>query len=170
MTNLERAMMVAGLAHTNQTYDMYPYTYHIKSVIEIAQELGYDHTIQVACALHDAIEDDGVSYNDIKRGFGEEVAEIVFAVTDELGRNRVERKMKTYPKIKANWKATVVKICDRIANASHSKEYSPKKFTMYQDEHEDFMRNLMLDSHPQNEVKKAWDKLNRLMRTNEVAV
>jgi len=158
----EKALLIAERAHANQTYDIYPYIYHPKTVANIAEELGYDEAIVVACILHDVIEDGAVSYNDIKGIFGEEIAEIVFAVTDELGRNRKERKTKTYPKIVALWKATVVKICDRIANVSHSKEYTPKLMKMYVREHDDFCANLKSTFHPPD-VNKAWDRLEFVM-------
>lgn len=163
MKNLERALMVAEKAHASQTYDIYPYLYHIKQVVKIATDLGYDETIVVACALHDALEDTALSYNDIKKAFGKDVAEIVYCVTDELGRNRKERKEKTYPKIRSNWKATVVKICDRIANISHSKEYNQELFLMYQKESEDFNRNIMSKDHPHEETNRAWTMLNNLI-------
>ena len=161
MNKLERALLVAEKAHANQHYDIYPYMFHIKQVVGVAKELGYDESVLVSCALHDVMEDGDLSYNDIKKGFGEEVAEIVYAVTDELGRNRKERKEKTYLKIKANIKATVVKICDRIANVSHSKEYNKRLFDMYYREHADFAKEL-LNSHP--DVTKAFDKLNELWK------
>lgn len=163
MTNKERALLVADKAHANQTYDIYPYGYHIRQVVKIAEELGYDENIIVASALHDTLEDTELSYNDLKKAFGEEVAEIVYCVTDELGRNRKERKIKTYPKIKSNWKATVVKICDRIANIQQSKDYNKKLFDMYKEEHDDFCRNLMCGDHPHSETNKAWQKLNLLV-------
>lgn len=164
MTNKERALMVADKAHANQTYDIYPYGYHIRQVVKIAEELGYDESIIVACALHDTLEDTDLSYNDIKKAFGEEVAEIVYCVTDELGRNRRERKINTYPKIKANWKAVVVKICDRIANVNQSIMYNKQLFDMYKKEHKDFCANIMSKDHPHNETNKAWEKLNILMQ------
>lgn len=105
-----------------------------------------------------------LSYNDIKKAFGEDVAEIVFAVTDELGRNRYERKNKTYPKIRANWKATVVKICDRIANIEQSRSYNSTLFKMYQKENPVFCTNLMSADHPHKETNKAWERLNILVK------
>jgi len=161
MKNIERALMIAELAHSNQTYDMYPYMYHIKSVVGIAEELGYDETILIGCALHDVLEDGHLSYNDIKTVFGFEVAEIVFAVTDELGRNRKERKEKTYPKIVKNWKAIVVKICDRIANIRHSKTTNPKMLNMYKKEHDDFYKALKTENA---EVFRAWDLLDKTIK------
>ncbi len=165
MTNKERALLVADKAHANQTYDIYPYGYHIRQVVKIAEELGYDESIIVASALHDTLEDTELSYNDLKKAFGEEVAEIVYCVTDELGRNRKERKAKTYPKIQGNWKATIVKICDRIANMQQSKDYNQKLFDMYKKEHEDFCRSLMCKDHPHLETNKAWQRLNKLVLT-----
>lgn len=163
MTNKERALLVAEKAHANQSYGIYPYMYHIKQVVKIAEELGYDESIVVACCLHDTLEDSDLSFNDIKKSFGEEVAEIVYCVTDELGRNRKERKSKTYPKIQANWKATVVKICDRIANITQSKNHNRELFKMYQKENDIFRRELMCKDHPHNETNKAWEKLNTLL-------
>ncbi len=163
MNNKERALLVAKKAHANQTYDIYPYIFHIKQVVRIAEELGYDESIIVASVLHDALEDTELSFNDLKKAFGEEVAEIVYCVTDELGRNRKERKEKTYPKIQGNWKATVVKICDRIANMEHSNLYNQKLFSTYQKEYDDLVKNLKSDDHPQNEVNKAWRRLEDII-------
>ena len=163
MKKLERALLVAEKAHAGQSYDIYTYMYHIQQVVNIAQSLGYDEAICVACALHDVLEDSDISFNDIKRFFGEEVAEIVYCVTDELGRNRKERKSRTYPKIRSNWKAVIVKICDRIANVRHSLQNNQKLFEMYQKEMPDFRRELIIDfPHPTSEVFKAWMELEVL--------
>lgn len=159
MNNVERALLVAEKAHAHQTYDIYPYIYHIKMTVKEAKDLGYDEVIQVASALHDVLEDTDLNYNDVKKAFGLEVAEIVFNVTD--GRNRKERKAKTYVKVKSCWKSTVVKICDRIANMKHSKSYNPEKQKMYQKEFENFVRELSNDKHPA-EVDRAWSRLKKL--------
>jgi len=142
MNKVERALLVAEKVHANQSYDIFPYIYHIKQVVNIAKQFEFDDYIVSACALHDSMEDGNLSYNDIKKYFGEDVAEMVYAVTDELGRNRKERKSKTYPKIKANWKAVAVKLCDRIANIRHSAEFTPDMIKMYSNEHEAFKKEL----------------------------
>jgi len=160
MTNKEKALLVAGRVHANQRYDIFPYIYHIKRVVAIAEKLHYDESIIVACALHDSLEDTDLAYDDIVKFFGLEVAEIVFAVTDELGKNRKEKKEKTYAKIRNNWKAVAVKICDRIANVSHSMEYSDKHIDMYRKEHTDFYNNIHNPEHPEIELRKAWNKLH----------
>lgn len=162
MTKKERALMVAENVHHGQTYDIYPYIYHVRRVAEIAEQLGYDEEIVVACILHDVLEDTHLSYNDLRKAFGVEIAEIVYCVTDELGRNRKEKKAKTYPKIVSNWKSTVVKICDRIANMQQSIEYDEKKYEMYKKEHEDFSKLLKVSVHPVD-VEKAWKRLESLL-------
>lgn len=163
LSKLERALMVAEREHVGQHYDIFSYMYHIRLVVKIAQSLGYDETIQVACALHDVMEDGSLSYNDIKCYFGEEVADIVYAVTDELGRNRKERKSKTYSKIRQLWKAVAVKLCDRIGNMLHSAKYSPNMIKMYRKEHVAFKEALTNPDHPQEELKKAWDEIESIM-------
>jgi len=168
MTNKERALLVADKAHANQTYDIYPYGYHLRQVVKITEELGYDESIVVAAALHDTLEDTELSYNDLKKAFGLEVAEIGYCVTDELGRDRKERKEKTYPKIRSNWKAVVVKICDRIANMQQAKLYNSRLYEIYQNEHDDFCKHIMNTEHPQNETNKAWQKLNNLITAEKV--
>jgi guanosine-3',5'-bis(diphosphate) 3'-pyrophosphohydrolase len=156
MTNLERALLVAERVHAKETYDIYPYMFHIRQTVLVAQELGFDEDVQVGCALHDVMEEGNLSYNDIKKHFGEQVAEIVFCVTDELGRNRKEKKEKTYPKLKANLKATLVKFCDRISNVRNSKQFNNRLFSMYVEENHDFCLNLA-NTHP--DVQKAFNLL-----------
>jgi (p)ppGpp synthase/HD superfamily hydrolase len=164
MNNLEKALMIAEKAHNNQSYDsIYPYMYHIKEVVRIAQELEFNKDIQVACALHVVLEDSDVSYNDLKKSFNKEIAEIVYAVTDELGRNRKERKEKTYPKIKANWKAIAVKLCDRIANIEHSIASNSRFKDLYVKEHIEFKENLLTFETVEN-TKLGWAYLDNLIK------
>lgn len=158
MNKIEYALLVAERIHANQQYDIFPYMYHIKQVVNIALSFNLDETIIIACALHDSIEDGNLSYNDIKQYFGEEVAEIVFAVTDELGRNRKERHDKTYPKIKSNWKAIAVKLCDRLANMQFCSQYSRDIMKMYINEYKEFKNNIYDEN-----VQNIWNELDKLI-------
>ena len=170
MTLLERGLMCAEKVHMNQSYDIFPYMFHIKQVVKIAKLYGCDEIIQCACALHDSMEDGNLSYNDIKKYFGQDVAEIVYAVTDELGRNRKERKSKTYPKIRANWMAVAVKLCDRIANMKHSSEFTPDMMSMYTKEHKAFKDALYDPEHRKYEcVDKLWNGLEYIINPVDVA-
>ena len=133
----------ASKHHKGQWYGSKPYMYHLKKVSDVALDLKFtDESILMGCLLHDIIEDTEVSYKDVTENFGEEVAEIVYCVTDELGRSRKERKSKTYKKIRNNPKSIVVKLCDRISNITESmgsENYNLKLMKMYLDEHIDFV-------------------------------
>tara|TARA_R110000737_G_scaffold168066_1_gene194593 strand:+ start:347 stop:967 length:621 start_codon:yes stop_codon:yes gene_type:complete len=137
----------ASKHHKGQWYGSKPYMYHLKKVSDVALDCDYtDESILMSCLLHDVIEDTMATYKDVKENFGEEVAEIVYCVTDELGRNRKERKSKTYKKIYDNPKAIVVKLCDRISNITESMSadnFNPKKMLMYYREHNDFVNGIL---------------------------
>lgn len=164
MTNKEKAILVATAAHGDQKYGIYPYIYHLKQVSEIAEALGFEEDIVTAAILHDSLEDTSISYNDLKKEFGEEVAEIVYAVTDELGRNRTERHLKTYPKIYNNWKATAVKICDRIVNINESLLSNDRMCKLYVKEHDNFVKGVKNPEHTYPELMAAWSMLDNLIK------
>ena len=147
ITLVKEAAYFAIAAHGNQTYDGYPYYYHLEEVVEILREFGFTEDVYIIAAyLHDILEDTAVSYNDIKKKFGEEVAEIDFALSDELGRNRKERKAKTLPKIAANNKAIVVKLGDRISNMRNSLKKGHRMSDMYLKEYDEFKSALYISA------------------------
>ena len=139
----------ASKHHKGQWYGSKPYMYHLKKVSDVALDLKFtDESILMSCLLHDIIEDTEISYKDVKENFGEEVAELVYCVTDELGRSRKERKSKTYKKIRNNPKSIVVKLCDRISNITESMgndNYNLKLMKMYLDEHNEFVNGISND-------------------------
>ena len=57
--------------------------------------------------------------------------------------NRKERKKKTYPKIRKNVGAILVKLCDRVANVRHSLLYDSQLYKMYLNEHNHFIDNVV---------------------------
>ena len=98
---------------------------------------------------HDLIEDCRVSYNDVKDALGQEAADIVYAVTNEKGKNRKERANdKYYEGIRRTPGAVFVKLCDRIANIQYSKMTGSRMFEMYKKESDNFI------------VKMGWDDSN----------
>ena len=139
--NFRVAIFFAKAAHAGQKYNGRPYSYHLNLVAREARKFTDSEKLIIACWLHDVLEDTDVSYKELKDSFGHNVSEIVYCVTDELGRNRKERKEKTYPKIFANPDAGFVKICDRIANMRECiKNDNVKLGKMYVDEHKEFCR------------------------------
>ena len=122
------------------------------------------HTVAQGYAgyLHDTIEDTTRSFKDISERFGEQVAELVYCVTSELGRNRSERNKKTYPKIAANRQAVVLKLADRIANVEYGLATGGKQ-DMYAKEFPDFFAGLKGDeANIQREIN-MWNHLRRLL-------
>lgn len=134
---VEKAQLFAKQAHEGQFYGKNEdYIFHLESTWKIAVDYDLRTPIQVACWLHDILEDTEVTYSQLLDNFGFEIAELVYSVTDELGRNRKEREMKTYEKIFEYGKdAALLKLCSRIANIHYSKSKNYKFFLMYQKEH-----------------------------------
>jgi (p)ppGpp synthase/HD superfamily hydrolase len=122
---VREARMVAVKGHAAQSYDdIFPYEKHLDDVVDVLKRFDVGNKYLIAGYLSDY--------------FGEEIAEIVYCVTDELGRNRKERKAKTLPKIAQNPDAVIIKLADRIANIEHggkidmyAKEYFDFKFALY---------------------------------------
>lgn len=155
------ARMVSIQAHGNQTYDgIFPYKKHLDDVVEVLKRFGYSGKYIIAAYLHDIIEDTSLSYNKVKKYFGEEVAEMVYCVTDELGRNREEKKRKTLPKTASNPDAIILKLGDRIANIEHG-----GKIDMYAKEYGQFEGALRLNS--QRSAEDMWSHLETLLNIKE---
>lgn len=115
-----------------------------------------DQTMLEAAWLHDVVEDRGVKVKEIREMFGDEVARLVEAVTDEPGENRKARKFATYPKIReAGALAVRLKLADRIANIEQG-----GLSKMYQKEHEDFKRAL----YTPGENEDMWEHVNKLVK------
>ncbi len=153
----KEARMVAVKAHSNQSYDdIFPYEKHLDDVVDVLKRYGFSGKYIVAGYLHDSIEDDGLSHKDIKRHFGLEVAEMVYCVTDELGRDRNEKKTKTLPKTASNPDAIVLKLADRIANVEHG-----GKVGMYANEYGEFKKALYHNTP--HDGLKMWDDLEVLL-------
>ena len=158
----KEARMVAVKAHSNQSYDdIFPYEKHLDDVVDVLKRFGFSGKFIVSGYLHDTMEDDGLSFKDISKHFGKEVAEIVYCVTDEMGRDRTEKKSKTLPKTSANPDAIIVKLADRIANCEHG-----GKVGMYSKEYEIFKGALYLNTPADG--KKMWEHLDSLMGINKL--
>jgi (p)ppGpp synthase/HD superfamily hydrolase len=158
----KEARMFAVKAHANQSYDdVFPYEKHLDDVVDVLKRFGFSGKYIIAGYNHDVMEDTGISYNKVKRYFGEEVAEMVYCVTDELGRSRKEKKDKTLPKTSSNPDAIIVKLADRIANIEHG-----GKIDMYAEEYNEF--KTFLYSNTPHSAKSMWLHLEKLLKINLV--
>jgi (p)ppGpp synthase/HD superfamily hydrolase len=161
----QKAILFAIEAHKDQMYGKFPYISHLMSASMTATRFGCsivdaENGIYQHCGLilHDSMEDAGVKFRSIKNEFGERVAEMVFGMTDEIGRNRKERHEKTYPKIKANKDSLFGKLCDRITNAEQSARERSRQMDMYRTEHPEFREALYIEEH-----KAMWDHLEKVL-------
>lgn len=156
----------------NQKYDhVLPYGFHLKMVASFVSRYGYlvaeseaDILVLYGSAyLHDTIEDARMTYNDIvkfiddfrvgslvlpeeiKRKLEEQVAEIVYALTNEKGRNRKERANETYYKgIRDTRFASFIKMCDRLANIQYTMMFvfANRMLEVYRREYPEFIRSI----------------------------
>lgn len=164
----DRAGLFALWQHmkAGHEYGKMPYFYHCSCVLDIAEQYmpadwskslyngdpwTRSEIIGAACLCHDILEDTGLSYNDIKDVIGRPAADIVFLLTDEPGKTRAERHLRTYPKIASCRLATFVKLCDRLANRQEG-----GKADMYDREYQAFRDVFYIPE----EYSSLWDALD----------
>ena len=140
----------------NQKYDDKPYFVHLSSVAHYAEVYGHNVCenkndilpLIFGAYFHDSIEDARLTYNDVKdfaykymtNRQAYTAAEIVYALTNEKGRNRAERANdKYYSGIRETPFAPFVKMCDRFANMSYSSMNKSRMIDVYKKELEHFL-------------------------------
>ena len=130
-------------------YDGKPYSVHLSMVALNAVRFidciptQNQNDVILACWLHETIENCRLTYNDIKEVAGETVANIVYAVTNEKGKNRKERANDVYyDGIRKIMWAKYVKLCDRLANVQYSYDNMSTMYDVYQEENDAFIEAL----------------------------
>lgn len=176
-----------GDIYCNQKYaDSLPYSFHLKCVeqqgekfmylipkefVENKQNIYSDtvslvNIVRVALTAHEAIEDFRMTYNDVKGKAtelgntvaGEMVADIVYTVTDEKGKNREERKNeKYYKELSENKLAVFVKLADLSANTLFSKLTGSSMYEKYKKEFPKFKEKVYVE-----EYKEFFDYLENI--------
>lgn len=157
-----KAMAFAVRAHRGQMYGDQPFWSHPKDAADVARRFGLEETLQVACWLHDVVEDTETTLAQVEEVFGAEVARLVDAVTEPPGFTRKERHPAAWAKLKAAGDdAVAVKLSDRIANVESclaTPEGRKGLFKMYVKEYPAF-RAALKDAGP----ARMWDWLDSLM-------
>jgi GTP pyrophosphokinase len=124
VTLVNRAYETARRAHQNQMRSSgEAYINHPIAVARIVAEIGLDEVSLAAALLHDAVEDTEITIEDVRRDFGDEVAELVDGVT-KLERlqfdSREEQQAATMRKmlvaIARDIRVLVIKLADRLHN------------------------------------------------------
>ena len=126
---LDKAIIFAVHAHhnTERRGKGFPYIVHPMEAIEIVATITPDQELLAAAALHDTIEDTDVTVNNIRREFGDRIAELVHAESDQLngelfnGENEEEtwhaRKQAAIDRLKAaSHDAKIVAMGDKLSN------------------------------------------------------
>jgi len=164
---VKRAEEYARAQHEGQMYGERPYSYHLQQVAEIAEEYAHlldsDEDRQTAIAAawcHDVLEDCNITYNDFAEALNTKVADVVYRVTNEVGKNRKERAFRTYPKIWECELATYVKLCDRLANIRSSAADSNRLLKAYSKEHTVFKYALHSEKYA-----PIWDEIESVLNS-----
>lgn len=151
MTIDEKARIYAIEKHrdTNHGYDQYPYEFHLQMVVNAAEKFIHlipeeaQQNVLAGCWVHDVIEDARETYNDVKKALNEDIAELAYALTNNKGKTRSERAGERYYNgIRNTPYATFIKLCDRIANVTHSKNTRSRMLSVYRKENPKFIEKL----------------------------
>jgi len=135
-------MQFARAAHKGQVrkYTGNPYIDHLAEVAGIVAAATSDHSCangtEIAIAwLHDCMEDQGVSFDELKQKFGSIVAFGVADLSDLETGNRGVRNAKSRARLVAAppWVQTI-KCADLISNMSSIVEHDPKFAVIYLEE------------------------------------
>ncbi len=109
---LDRAIVFAVKAHagTERRGKGFPYIVHPMEAMEIVATMTPDQELLAAAALHDTVEDTDVTVEQIRAEFGDRVASLVAAESDEAVEGVSEED---------SWHARKQAAIDRLARAPH---------------------------------------------------
>lgn len=121
-TLLKRALDQAAVWHRAQIRKYpnadVPYVSHPAGVAVVLARHGFDDEVLAAGALHDVIEDQGITYDELARRFGERVASLVRYVSEQDKSQpwevRKRRYLEAFPH--KPWEAQAITLADKIDN------------------------------------------------------
>lgn len=107
---LDRAIIFAVKAHagTERRGKGFPYIVHPLEAVEIVATITPDQELLAAAALHDVVEDTGITAEEIREEFGERIANLVVAESDVFPEGLSEEE---------SWRARKQAAIDRLAAA-----------------------------------------------------
>ena len=115
---LDRAIIFAVQAHHNSERrgKGFPYIVHPLEAVEIVATITPDQELLAAAALHDTIEDTDVTVEQLRAEFGDRIADLVHAESDQI--NGVLFNAENGDEA-ATWHARKQAAIDRLAAAPH---------------------------------------------------
>ena len=124
IANVKKAYELAAKVHEGQKrLSGEPYIMHPLSVALILARLGMDDASIIAAMLHDTVEDTDLTNDEIKKEFGDTVAELVDGVT-KIGRvplqtkeeQQAENIRKMLIAMSRDIRVIIIKLADRLHN------------------------------------------------------
>lgn len=140
-----RAYRFAAIAHNGQLYrgppDL-PYIFHLtlvsmEVIAALQAEEGHDGDLAVQCSLlHDVVEDDHATLEEIRAEFGERVTAGVSALTKKKDLEKTRQIEECLHRIQQQpHEVWMVKLADRITNLQPPpKDWPPEKIAQYRQE------------------------------------
>lgn len=148
----DRAFQFARARHIFDRYDGGPYEAHLLRVESILAQYGFsDARWRAAALLHDVVEDTGTTRGEVETLFGENVANLVWAVTG-VGPDRKANQRDIARKVLLLPTAAPIKVADRIDNveqARFARSRGQQIALKYLNEADDFSEIAALDTVPQ---------------------
>ena len=154
-----RARDLARRVHEGQEYGGGNFfENHLSRVVATLERYGEtDPVLKAVAWLHDAVEDTALTVEELRAELGDEIATLVWRLTDEQGGSRAQRQTATHGKIREDARAVRVKLADRIANVESARERGSPLMGMYRQEHAQFRSELQ---RPE-EYEAMWRDLER---------
>jgi len=135
MEKVISAVNFAAIAHRNQRRkngEATPYINHPIEVMYLLSRAGVvDPDILAGAVLHDTIEDCGVTYEQIREEFGQNVADFVQECSDNKSLPKVERKKQQIEHAKTiSVGAKLIKLADKLSNISGLDDSPPVSWSV----------------------------------------
>lgn len=108
---LDKALVFAIQAHANtaRRAKNFPYIVHPLEAVSIVATMTDDQDLLAAAALHDTVEDTEVTIEEIRSVFGQRIADLVAAETDQ---------MSSSDNVPKGWRETKMEALERLSKAS----------------------------------------------------
>jgi (p)ppGpp synthase/HD superfamily hydrolase len=116
-----KALEMAERAHAGQTRNGsggMAYIHHPVAVAELLAAHGFDESTVAAALLHDVVEDSDTGIDEIAAGFGQRVADLVAALTEDESIEPFERRKKAHRRHveKVGGDALAIYAADKLSN------------------------------------------------------
>lgn len=176
----EKALKYATKAHAGTTRkgSNEPYINHPIEVAQIAKTMTDDQNVWVAALLHDTVEDTSVTMSDIRKNFGDDVADLVASDTENKRGNLPAaktwkiRKQETINHLKrtTDLNEKILVLSDKLSNIRQlAQEYKKRHDQVWQlfnqknkEEHEWYYRSI-LEATKELSKYPAWQEYKQLV-------